>query len=91
MNLKPLLNRVVVGNIKSASLKVNDLDYNEAVCGKVLAVGPGMYIDRLFTTPIVKVDDLVIFDSLAGLDFEFDKQKVKVIEDTEILLVVDDG
>ena len=87
MNLTPLLDRIVIGNITSADNAT--LEYADACYGTVLAVGPGIFENNKFVPMFVQVNDKVLFDSSAGLSFVTSKQNVKVMEQSDILLIME--
>jgi len=55
---------------------------------KVLAVGPGTYINNSFVPTTVKVGDVVMLDTIAGFEIEDCGQKLVVVRETEIIAIV---
>ncbi len=94
MNIKPLLDRVVLkavaaeettksGIILTASAK------EKPEMAEVVAVGPGGVVDGHEVKMLVKVGDRVITAKYAGTEVKFDGEDYQIVRQADILAVVE--
>ena len=96
VNIRPLKDRVVVkpleGEKKSAGgIILPDSAAEKPITGKVVAVGPGKYIeskgDRV--PPPLSNGDRIIFGKYAGTEVRIDGEEYKILEVKDVLAKFD--
>lgn len=102
--LRPLADRVIVEQDKAEVKTKGGIILSEAhgekpLKGKVLAVGPGKYlesavaqqtvqsVDELFVPMSLKVNDIVYFAQFSPMHIELDNREFLVIREGDILCV----
>ena len=80
--IKPILEEKTAGGIL-----LPDSAKKEASTGKVLAVGPGRYIDGKVVPVDVKVGDTVLFSY--GKEIDHEDQKLMLVSETNIDAVLE--
>jgi len=94
MNLKPLLDRVVVRRVDSETVTeggifIPDAAAEKADQGVVLAVGPGKRNDKgEFNTINLSSNDRVIFGKHAGQSVKVDGEELLILKEEDILGVI---
>ena len=97
MNIRPLLDRVVVERIESdtktaGGIIIPDTAKEKPKQGKVLAVGPGGRDDSGKTIPVdVKKGDIVLFTQWAGSEIKMDGKEYLVLKESDIIGVIEDS
>lgn len=93
MNLKPLLDRIIVAAIEESKvtkggIHLPDTSQPECTSATVIAVGPGLYRDGEHIPMDVKIGETVLYHSHVGTSFETGGSVVVVMRQTDILAVV---
>lgn len=94
MNIKPLSNRVVIEPVsedkktKSGIVLPETATAEKPMIGKVVATGPGKYIDGKLAPMSVKVGDSVLFKKYGPDEIEMDGKKFLVGDEDDILAVI---
>ena len=93
MNLQPLNDLVFVEKSeaveKIGSLFVPGNASQDAIQGKVVAVGSGLYTDSgVLLTPTVKVRDVVLVSPSTGLNLTLDGRKLVAMHERDILAII---
>lgn len=94
LNLKPLGDKVVVEVIDepqttASGLVLPDSAKEKSQRGKVLAVGPGKYLDNGSREPIdVNVGDTVVFTKYGGTEIELDGRELMILSQRDIHAVL---
>jgi chaperonin GroES len=94
MNLKPLLDRVVVRRVDGETVTaggifIPDAAAEKAESGTVLAVGPGeRNSDGTLAGIDVQVGDRVLFGKTAGQTVKVDGEELLILREAEVLAVI---
>jgi len=94
LNLKPLGDKVVVEVIDepqttASGLVLPDSAKEKSQRGKVLAVGPGKYLENGSREPIdVNVGDTVVFAKYGGTEIELDGRELMILSQRDIHAVI---
>jgi len=94
MNLRPLLDRVVVRRVDSEAVTkggivIPDTAAEKADQGTVLAVGPGKRNEHGDLVPLdVKVKDRVLFGKFAGQTVKVDKEELLILKEEDVLAII---
>jgi len=94
MNLRPLLDRVVVRRVDSEAVTkggivIPDTAAEKADQGTVLAVGPGKRNEHGDLVPLdVKVKDRVLFGRFAGQTVKVDKEELLILKEEDVLAII---
>jgi chaperonin GroES len=94
LTLKPLGDKVVVEVIDepqttASGLVLPDSAKEKSQRGKVLAVGPGKYLDNGSREPIdVNVGDTVVFAKYGGTEIELDGRELMILSQRDIHAVL---
>ena len=94
MNLRPLLDRVVVRRVDSESVTkggivIPDAAAEKADQGTVLAVGPGKRNDAGEVVPLdVQVEDTVLFGKFSGQTVKVDGEELLILKEDDILAII---
>ncbi len=94
MNIKPLLDRVV---LKSAEVEettqsgfiLTSASQEKPQFSEVVAVGPGGIVDGKETAMYVKVGDKVITGKYSGTEVKLDGEEYTIVRQSEILAVIE--
>ncbi|MBQ7116766.1 MAG: co-chaperone GroES [Clostridia bacterium] len=94
MNIKPLLDRVV---LKSAEVEettqsgfiLTSASQEKPQFSEVVAVGPGGIVDGKETEMYVKVGDKVITGKYSGTEVKLDGEEYTIVRQSEILAVIE--
>ena len=94
MNIKPLLDRVV---LKSAEVEettqsgfiLTTASQEKPQFSEVVAVGPGGIVDGKETEMYVKVGDKVITGKYSGTEVKLDGEEYTIVRQSEILAVIE--
>ena len=94
MRIKPLFDKVVIEaeNTETATksgIVLPSAAQEKPVMAKVVAVGPGGFIDGHDVKMTVKVGDVVLYSKYSANDFKFDGKEVKIIRQSDILAVIE--
>ena len=94
MNIKPLLDRVVVKMVEAEETTKSGIILTAAAKEKpqmaeVLAVGPGGMVDGKEVKMQVSVGQKVIYSKYAGTEVKLDGQEVIIVRQNDILAVVE--
>jgi len=99
MNVKPLLNRIAVREIKTDSIIPGFVMPRQPpqglVFGDVVAVGPGMpLMTGIFHTPSVKVGDKIAFMKQSSMplviDSDGEKVALEIMREEDILAIIEE-
>ncbi len=94
MNLKPLLDRVVLKSVEAeettkSGIILTGSAKEKPVVSEVLAVGPGGMVDGKEVTMYVKVGDKVVVSTYAGTNIKLDGEEYTIVRQNDILAVVE--
>ena len=94
MQLKPLMDRVVVKQVETEEVSKGGIILTSAAKEKpqfaeVIAVGPGGMVDGKEIAMQVKVGQKVIYSKYAGTEVKLDGQEVIIVRQSDILAVVE--
>ena len=95
MNLKPLLDRVVLKSVEAEETTKGGIILAGAAKEKpevaeVLAVGPGGMVDGKEVTMTVKVGDKVLTSKYSGTDVKVDGEECTIVRQSDILAIVEE-
>lgn len=94
--LRPLADRVIVEQFSAEAISkggiiIPDSNKEKPLIGKVLAAGPGRYIedgeDSGFLPMSLKVDEVIYFGRFAAMHIELDGKEYLVIKEGDVLAV----
>lgn len=94
-DLQPLADRILAqpgerGEFTRGGLYLPDTAREEPQMGKVLAVGPGRWLENGERQPLeVRTGDTILFAKYAGTELKVDGQDVLIINECDILAVVE--
>jgi len=94
MKLKPLADRVLVRpsedqEQKKGGIIIPDTAKEKPVQGEVIAVGPGRLNDEGKKVPLeVRIGDRILYGKYIGTEVEIDKQKLLVMNESDIYAIV---
>lgn len=93
MNITPLENRVVIERLEEEHLSaggivIPDTAKEKPVQGKVLAVGPGKWVDGARVAPEVKEGDTVLFGKYSGTEVKLQGKDYVIMREDDILGLV---
>ena len=94
MNLKPLLDRVVLKSVEAEETTKSGIILTGSAKEKpevseVLAVGPGGMVDGKEVAMYVKVGDKVVVSTYAGTNIKLDGEEYTIVRQNDILAVVE--
>ncbi len=94
MNIKPLLDRVVLKVEEAEQTTKGGIILSSAAQEKpqfatIVAVGPGGLVDGKEVTMYVKVGDKVISSKYAGTEVKLDGEEYTIVRQSDILAVVE--
>ena len=94
MNIKPLLDRVVLKLDDAEETTASGIVLSSAAQEKpqyanVVAVGPGGLVDGKEVQMYVKVGDKVISSKYAGTDVKIDGEEYTIVKQSDILAIVE--
>ena len=94
MQLKPLMDRVVVKQVETEEVSKGGIILTSAAKEKpqfaeVIAVGPGGMVDGKEVKMQVKVGQKVIYSKYAGTEVKLDGQEMIIVRQSDILAVVE--
>lgn len=94
MNIKPLLDRVVVKLDEAEQTTASGIVLSSAAQEKpqfanVVAVGPGGIVDGKEITMYVNVGDKVITSKYAGTEVKLDGEDYTIVRQSDILAIVE--
>ncbi|HIR68200.1 MAG: co-chaperone GroES [Oscillospiraceae bacterium] len=94
MNLKPLLDRVVLKSVEAeettkSGIILTGSAKEKPVVSEVLAVGPGGMVDGKEVAMYVKVGDKVVVSTYAGTNIKLDGEEYTIVRQNDILAVVE--
>lgn len=94
MNIKPLLDRVVIKPVEAEETTKSGIILTASAKEKpeiaeVVAVGPGGTVDGNQVEMIVKVGDKVITAKYAGTEVKVDGEEYSIVRQSDILAVVE--
>ena len=94
MNIKPLLDRVVVKMVEAEETTKSGLILTgnakeKPQMAEVIAVGPGGVVDGKDVTMSVNVGDKVIYSKYAGNEVKLDGEEYIIVRQSDILAVVE--
>ena len=94
MNIKPLLDRVVLKSVEAEETTKSGIILTASAKEKpeiaqVVAVGPGGMVDGNQVDMIVKVGDKVITAKYSGTEVKIDGEQYSIVRQSDILAIVD--
>ena len=94
MQLKPLMDRVVVKQVETEEVSKGGIILTSAAKEKpqfaeVIAVGPGGMVDGKEVAMAVKVGQKVIYSKYAGTEVKLEDQEYILVRQSDILAVVE--
>ena len=94
MNLKPLLDRVVLKSVEAeettkSGIILTGSAKEKPVVSEVLAVGPGGMVDGKEVAMYVKVGDKVVVSTYAGTNIKLDGEEYTIVRQNDTLAVVE--
>ena len=94
MQLKPLMDRVVVKQVETEEVSKGGIILTSAAKEKpqfaeVIAVGPGGIVDGNEVVMTVKVGDRVITSKYSGTEVKCDGQEYNIVRQSDILAIVE--
>lgn len=94
MNLKPLLDRVVLKSVEAeettkSGIILTGSAKEKPVVSEVLAVGPGGVVDGKEVVMYVKSGDKVVVSTYAGTNIKLDGEEYTIVRQNDILAVVE--
>lgn len=94
MNIKPLLDRVVLKSVEAEETTKSGIILTASAKEKpeiaqVVAVGPGGMVDGNQVDMIVKVGDKVITAKYSGTEVKVDGEQYSIVRQSDILAIVD--
>lgn len=94
MNIKPLLDRVVLKVEEAEQTTKGGIILSSAAQEKpqfatIVAVGPGGLVDGKEVTMYVKVGDKVISSKYAGTEVKLDGEEYTIVRQSDILAIVE--
>lgn len=94
MNLKPLLDRVVLRSVEAeettkGGIILTSSAKEKPVVSEVLEVGPGGMVDGKEVTMYVKKGDKVVVSTYAGTNIKLDGEEYTIVRQNDILAIVE--
>ena len=94
MNIKPLLDKVVVESVQSeektkSGFILPSSAQEKPQTARVVAVGPGGNVDGKDVTMQVKVGDVVLYAKYSGSEFKVDGKEFTILRQGDILAAVE--
>lgn len=94
MKIKPLFDRVVIEPIDAEEKTTSGIvllakDQEKPQMAKIIAVGPGGFVDGKEVKMEVKVGDKVLCSKYAGSEFKVDGKDVTIMRQSDILAIVE--
>jgi len=93
MNIKPLLNWVVVKpleekEVKKGSIIIPDTAKERPVQGEVMAAGPGKTEDGKLVPMSVKKGDKILYGKYSGTEVTVDDVEYLIIKESDIFAII---
>ena len=93
MQLKPLMDRVVVKQVETEEVSKGGIILTSAAKEKpqfaeVIAVGPGGIVDGKEVAMQVKPGDRVVYSKYAGTEVKLDSEEFVILKQNDILAIV---
>ena len=94
MNLKPLLDRVVLKGTEAeettkSGIILTGSAKEKPVISEVVAVGPGGMVDGKEVSMYVKEGDKVVLSKYAGTEIKLDGEEYTIVRQSDILAIVE--
>ena len=94
MQLKPLMDRVVVKQVETEEVSKGGIILTSAAKEKpqfaeVIAAGPGGMVDGKEVVMQVKPGDRVVYSKYAGTEVKLDKEEYVILKQSDILAIVE--
>ena len=94
MKVKPLFDKVVVEAVQTeertgSGFILPTASQEKQQMAKIIAVGPGGFIDGKEIVMQVKVGDTVLYSKYAGSEFKVDGKELTIIRQNDILAIVE--
>lgn len=75
----------------SGGIVIFDKSVGKLICGEVFVVGFGkLFDDGIMVMLVVKMGDQVLFGEYVGIEISFDGDKVLIIKEQDIFVVVEE-
>ncbi len=94
MQLKPLLDRVVIKNVEAdevtkGGILLTSNAKEKPQMAEVIAVGPGGVVEGKDITMVVKKGDRVVYSKYAGTEIKLDGEEYIILKQNDILAIVE--
>ena len=94
MNIRPLFDRVVIEPIDAEEKTASGIvllakDQEKPQMARIIAVGPGGYVDGKEVKMEVKVGDKVIYSKYSGTEVKIDEEEYIIVRQNDILAIVE--
>ena len=94
MKIKPLFDKIVIQKDEAdqttpSGIILTDSAKEKPTVAKVLAVGPGGYVDGHEVKMEVKVGDKILYSKYAGSEFKLDGENYIIIRQSDVLGVIE--
>jgi chaperonin GroES len=94
MNIKPVADNIVIEPLERetktpAGIVIPDTAKEKPQEGKVLAVGPGKYVDGKLVKPEVKKGDVVLYRRYGGTEIKEGTKELLIVSSEDILAVIE--
>ena len=96
MKLRALQDKVIIKQVEADEVSAGGIviagQQEKPLKGKVISVGPGVYLDSGELIKLTtEVGDTVLFGKQSGEEIEFEDEKFIVLREREIVAVIDDA
>lgn len=93
MEIRPLHDRVLVERLEAEEKTAGGIiipgsAQEKPQEAKVLAVGPGAYVDGKLVPVDVKVGDIILLGKWAGTEVKVDGKELLIVKESDILAVI---
>ena len=94
MKVKPLFDKVVVEAVETeertgSGFILPTASQEKQQMAKIIAVGPGGFVDGKEIVMQVKVGDTILYSKYAGSEFKVDGKELTIIRQSDILAIVE--
>ena len=94
MKVRPLFDKVVVEAVETeertgSGFILPTASQEKQQMAKIIAVGPGGFVDGKEIVMQVKVGDTILYSKYAGSEFKVDGKELTIIRQSDILAIVE--
>jgi len=95
MKIKPLFDYVLIEPLEEESktpsgIVLPDSAKEKPQQGKIIAIGPGKVEDGQTVTPVVKVNDKVLYKKWGGNEVKVDGKEMLLVKEEDLMAVITD-